>query len=377
MGLPRRRFLELAACSGGAALLGTRVATGQALPAPDGSASPTMPGQEDMQVVQRSGLYANLKDPSVTQLPPDAFAQRFTYSPAPGAARPGHWASAPPLPLPRSEMAWAVAEGERMHVIGGYGANQVARAYHHVFDAARGVWLDAAPIPRGANHIGVAAQDGVIYAFGGFVEQNRIAVPDCYAYVVADDRWHAIRPLSRGSRGAISVVAGNGLIHAIGGRDTRSVDWHEAYDPRTDAWSTLAPIPGPRDHAAAVLLADTLLVAGGRMDTFDFNTGMHVGYDLQADRWEERTPMPTPRSGHGGTVWRGKFFCIGGEGTRRVFGQNEAYDPHTDSWQAYATMLTPRHGMGAAVIADAIHVAGGGPMNGGAFQTSAHEVWTG
>jgi hypothetical protein len=274
-------------------------------------------------------------------------------------------------------MAWAVAEGERMHVIGGYGANQVARAYHHVFDAARGVWLDAAPIPRGANHIGVAAQDGVIYAFGGFVEQNRIAVPDCYAYVVADDRWHAIRPLSRGSRGAISVVAGNGLIHAIGGRDTRSVDWHEAYDPRTDAWSTLAPIPGPRDHAAAVLLADTLLVAGGRMDTFDFNTGMHVGYDLQADRWEERTPMPTPRSGHGGTVWRGKFFCIGGEGTRRVFGQNEAYDPHTDSWQAYATMLTPRHGMGAAVIADAIHVAGGGPMNGGAFQTSAHEVWTG
>jgi N-acetylneuraminic acid mutarotase len=65
-----------------------------------------------------------------------------------------------------------------------------------------------------------------IYAFGGFVEQNRIVVPDCYAYVVAEDRWHAIHPLSRGSRGAISVVAGNGQIHAIGGRDTRSVDWH-------------------------------------------------------------------------------------------------------------------------------------------------------
>ncbi|MFM0205622.1 hypothetical protein PQR53_38075 [Paraburkholderia fungorum] len=189
-----------------------------------------------------------------------------------------------------------------MHVIGGYGAGQVARAYHHVFDAARAAWFDAAPIPRGANHIGVAAQDGVIHAMGGFVEQNRIATPDCYAYVVADDRWHAVRPLSRGSRGAISVVAANGLIHAIGGRDTRSVDWHEAYDPRTDTW--------------------------------------HVG----------------------------------GEGTRRVFGQTEAYDPLSDSWEAYATMLTPRHGMGTAVIADAIHVAGGGPMNGGAFQTSIHEV---
>jgi hypothetical protein len=31
---------------------------------------------------------------------------------------------------------------------------------------------------------------------------------------------------------------------------------------------------------------------------------------------------------------------------------------------------------GAAVVGDAIHVAGGGPMNGGAFQTSVHEVFT-
>lgn len=213
----------------------------------------------------------------------------------------------------------------------------------------------------------------MIYTMGGFVEQNRIATPDCYAHVVSDDRWHAIHPLSWGSRGAISVVAANGLIHAIGGRDTRSVDWHEAYDPRTDTWHTPAPVPGPRDHAAAVLLSDTILVAGGRMDTFDFNTGMHVGYDAKTDSWEERAPMPTPRSGHGGAVWRGRFFCMGGEGTRRVFGQTEAYDPHSDSWEAYATMLTPRHGMGAAMIADAIHVAGGGPMNGGAFQSSVHE----
>ncbi|MFP4904632.1 Kelch repeat-containing protein, partial [Paraburkholderia sp. BR14261] len=127
---------------------------------------------------------------------------------------------------------------------------------------------------------------------------------------------------------------------------------------------------------AAVSLAGWILVAGGRMDTFDFNTGMHVAYDAKRDAWEERAPMPTPRSGHGGAAWRGRFFCMGGEGTRRVFGQNEGYDPATDSWQAYAPMLTPRHGMGAAVVGDAIHVAGGGPMNGGVIQTSVHEVFS-
>jgi hypothetical protein len=47
----------------------------------------------------------------------------------------------------------------------------------------------------------------------------------------------------------------------------------------------------------------------------------------------------------------------------------------SDAWQSYAPMLTPRHGMGAAVIGEEVHVAGGGPMNGGSFQTSVHEVF--
>jgi hypothetical protein len=371
MHITRRRVFAAAAAAGGGAALAAWPALAQSPPG-------TMPGPPDpeaMQVVQRGGLYASLKDPELTQLPPDAFAQRFLYSPAPRADPRGGWTQAAPLPIPRSEMAWATAEGDRMHVIGGYGEGGVARAYHHVFDARTGLWRQAAPIPRGANHIGVAAADGVVYAFGGFVEQNKIATPDCYAYVVADDRWHAIAPLSKGSRGAISVVALGGRLHAIGGRDTRSVDWHEAYDPKSDAWTSLASIPGPRDHTAAVVMDGLILVAGGRMDTFDFNTGMHVAYDPAADRWQERAPMPTPRSGHGGVVYRGRFFCMGGEGTRRVFGQVEAYDGRADAWLAYAPMATPRHGMGAAVVGDAIHVAGGGPMNGGAFQSSVHEVF--
>ena len=32
--------------------------------------------------------------------------------------------------------------------------------------------------------------------------------------------------------------------------------------------------------------------------------------------------------------------------------------------------------MGTAVVGDAIRVAGGGPMNGGAFQNSVHEVFS-
>lgn len=374
--ISRRRFVELAGLGVSAMVLPAGEAAAQAVDAVQQHGDMVPPTPEEMQAVQRAGLYVSLHDPKVTSLPMEVFAQRFYHTPAPPAASPGTWVEAPPLPLPRSEMAWATAWNNRMHIVGGYAQGKVDQPYHHIFDPRKNSWISGAPVPRGANHIGVEALNGIVYAFGGFVEQNRIAIPDCYAYEVSRDTWHPVRPLQIGSRGAVSLVAFQDRIHCIGGRDVRSVDWHQVYDPKDDTWTTLAPIPGPRDHTAAVVLAGNIHVAGGRMDTYDFNTGMHVMYDARADKWEERAPMPTPRSSQGGVVYRGRFFCIGGEGTRRVYAQNEAYDPQTDTWQSYAPMKNPRHGMGTAVIGDAIHIAGGGPMNGGVFQSSIHDIFS-
>ncbi|MDR5755168.1 MULTISPECIES: hypothetical protein [unclassified Caballeronia] len=78
------------------------------------------------------------------------------------------------------EMAWTLAEVDRMHASavmarGRLPVRTISSSIH------RGAWLHAALIRRGANHIRVAAEDGVFYAFGGFVEQNRIATRDCCA----------------------------------------------------------------------------------------------------------------------------------------------------------------------------------------------------
>jgi hypothetical protein len=35
-----------------------------------------------------------------------------------------------------------------------------------------------------------------------------------------------------------------------------------------------------------VAISEMISVVGGRMDTFDFNTGMHVVYDAKSDKWE-------------------------------------------------------------------------------------------
>ena len=332
--------------------------------------------------------FAQLRDGAPHHLTGEQEAQRVTDSPAPPGPA-GRWASRAALPIPRSEMAWAAVEGGRMHVVGGYGEGRVDRPYHHVYEPAGDRWLDAAPLPRGANHVAVVADAGRVYALGGFTEQNRKAEPDAYAYEVASDRWSRIAPLPR-PRGAAAAVVLNGRIHAIGGAsdpklERASVGWHEAYDPKTDSWAVLKPLPGARDHVGCVAFDNAIHVVGGRFNTFEYNTGLHHVYRPDRDTWEELAPLPTPRSGHGFVLYRDRFFAMGGEAgivdrgritQARVFGQNESYDPKTDRWQSHAPMPTPRHAVGAVAIGDWIYVAGGGAVTGGAVQSAVHEAFT-
>jgi Kelch motif protein len=111
------------------------------------------------------------------------------------------------------------------------------------------------------------------------------------------------------------------------------------------------------------------------VDTFHTNSNLHHAYDPRTDEWAMRAPIPTARSGHGCVWHRDRIFCMGGEGTNRVYGQNEAYDPAADRWEAHAPMLTPRHGMGAVAVGDAVYVAGGGPQMGGGVKSAVNEAF--
>jgi len=327
------------------------------------------------------GQYESLSRPGRMPRPPLAAVQSVVNSPAPRAREPGRWRVRADLPLPRSEMAWAAAFAGKMHIVGGYAEQRVDRAYHHIYDPEADRWTAAAPIPNGANHIGVTFLERRLYAIGGFLEQNRRPRADCFVWDPAQDRWARIAPLPR-PVGSAAVVALGETLHCIGGAvgDTSetktSVDWHLVYDPKADRWSDRAPMPTGRDHTGVVAIGRRIHVIGGRVDSFLTNSNLHHAYDAEKDRWAMRYPLPTARSGHGAVLYRDKIFVMGGEGAHRVFGQNEAYDPATDSWEQYAPMPTPRHGLGAAVVGDAIHVAGGGVVMGGDVQSAVHEAFT-
>jgi Kelch motif len=54
----------------------------------------------------------------------------------------------------------------------------------------------AAPLPRGANHVGVACMDARLYATGGFIEQNRRPHNECFVYDARAERWEPIAYMS-------------------------------------------------------------------------------------------------------------------------------------------------------------------------------------
>ncbi len=281
-------------------------------------------------------------------------------------------------------MGGGAASAGRLHIVGGW----VNRDDHHIYDPADDRWFRGAPLPRGANHIPVAADGGRVYALGGFMGPNTNPFPDVWAYDVSKDRWTSIAPLPR-ARGAGAAAVLNGQIHLVGGAaspngERMSVPWHDVYDPATDRWSLARALPGGRDHLGVVAYQGRLHAIGGRFNSSAFNTDLHAVYLPDRDDWEARAPMPTARSAHGLVVYRDRFFAMGGEAGQvvngtvvwaRVFGQMESYDPVSDTWQRHAPMPTPRHGPGAAVIGDAIYVVGGGAIAGGGVQAAANEAF--
>jgi N-acetylneuraminic acid mutarotase len=334
------------------------------------------PGHE-----QHGAMFEALQKAGRVGLPEIAATQHVTDSSAPKAAVQGKWITRAPLPIPRSEMAWATVREGRMHLLGGYGEQRVDRPYHHVYDPASDTWVDAPALPLGANHVGVVVVAGTLFALGGFVEQNRKPHDQCFALDSGAGQWREIARLPRPC-GAMACVELNGTLHTIGGAigntfaDKKSVDWHYVYDAKADKWEPRKTMPTARDHTGVLALDGVIHLIGGRVDSFHTNSNLHHTYDPAKDAWTMRRPLPTARSGHGAVLYRGKIFIMGGEGTDRVFGQNEAYDPVGDRWESYAPMRTPRHGLGAVAIGDAIYVAGGGPVMGGGFQSAVHEAFT-
>lgn len=127
-------------------------------------------------------------------------------------------------------------------------------------------------------------------------------------------------------RAELAAVTVGGTSYAVGGADKNLLlsKKVEEYNPVTNKWRSLAPMPTARHGLGAAVLGERIYAVGGCCT--DENEVEE--YNPATNKWESRTPMSTPRYYHAVVAANGKIFAIGGYQDYKIFlSVMEAYEP--------------------------------------------------
>jgi hypothetical protein len=158
------------------------------------------------------------------------------------------------------------------------------------------------------------------------------------------------------------VAVVDGVLYAFGGVDANDLTAAvEAYDPRSNTWTTKMPMPAPRCSMIAGAVDGRIFIVGGQESRGAVGT-VEV-YDPDADSWsDELAALPSLRLNFGGDVLKGRVFVAGGYPipSGSDLGATEAYDPYANGWTTEVSMPTPRRNLAAAVTRGVFYAVGGG-----------------
>ena len=279
-----------------------------------------------------------------------------------------------------------------------------------IVKAAGDYWTNLAPLPESVSRTrGAAAIDGKIYVIGW---------PTCEKYDPETNNWTTIASVPVSTSGA--VVAYQNKIYLIGGNPTQVYDpvtdtWenrtsipttrsslqanvvdgkiyliggqmpaglyqifpsssNDVYDPETDSWSQMAPIPVPVMGYASAVLDDKIYIISGAHEgqpNYPPPTDLVQIFDPATNQWTNGTSIPTGVISARAVTTTGVFapkriYVIGGtttsyprSATYNVIDLNQVYYPEADTWTTGTPMLTPRCSFAVAVVNDEIYAIGG------------------
>jgi N-acetylneuraminic acid mutarotase len=264
-----------------------------------------------------------------------AFAAVATTPAVAQAPQGGPWIDLAPFPQPSEELLGAVAN-DKLYVFAGLAPGWKPKSLVYEYDPGSNQWTQKKPMALSSHHVAFASLNNKIYAFGGFKlpDSGPAAwepIDNAWEYDPATDAWKALAPMPS-KRGAAGAAVVNGKIYVIGGAGvmpgSSDTSIHparrhmvmgnvEEYDPATNSWRARSPLPTPRNHEAVAAVGDKIYVIGGRI---------------------------------------GAAFMTSASNTDGV----EAYDPASDTWsRPLERMPTARSAIGWAVSNGRIYVAGG------------------
>lgn len=207
-------------------------------------------------------------------------------------------------------------------------------------------------LPEAISSFGAATSDGWLYVYGGHIgtahDHSRDNLSKHFRRVSLNGSgdWQEL-PMGPPLQG-LALVAHGGKLYRIGGLDARnpagaeenlhSTSSFACYDPATNAWTDLAPLPAPRSSHNAVVVGDTLYVVGGWQLAGDADSVWQAGalaIDLSKPNaeWQTLAEPPFKRRALAVSHVGGRVAVLCGmTDDADLSKQTFLYDPQAKSW---------------------------------------------
>ncbi|KAI1890054.1 hypothetical protein AGOR_G00169270 [Albula goreensis] len=159
-------------------------------------------------------------------------------------------------------------------------------------------WSYVAGLPRFTyGHAGTVHR-GLVYITGGHDYQIGPYRRDVLSYDICADSWTERRAMGV-ARGWHCMASLRELIYAVGGSDDREDSMErfdilavEAFDPRNEQWTRLAPLLRPNSEAGVAVLEGRIYVLGGySWEEMTFSRGIQV-FDPEKGQWARGPELP-------------------------------------------------------------------------------------
>jgi N-acetylneuraminic acid mutarotase len=273
------------------------------------------------------------------------------------------------MPANRWQFGIAVVN-EKIYAVGGMADSHngpVRLNTTEEFDPATNTWttkqsmpFSTAPLSRFS--FGVTSVGGKVYAFGVENYSEPVAV-EVLAYDPVADQWEnkAALPLDVSVETIVIANAVGGKIYVMGNGDSGL--FNQEYDPVTQTWTPkVAPQISPVGCSSCVSDGKIYLL-GEALNPEADTTSLQV-YNPQTDTWSSLAPLPSLMSLSSGSA----AATSGVNAPRRLYffgtfngstGAGFMYDPATDSWSASSSLPERLEFFRVANVNDQLFVIGG------------------
>ncbi|XP_064148334.1 kelch-like protein 33 [Loxodonta africana] len=270
-----------------------------------------------------------------------------------GLVRTVEWGQLPTLPAPgRFRHGATSMSGSELYVCGGqdFYSHSSTLASTLRWDPSQEDWEEKAPLCQARSLFPLVALDGQLYALGG--RNNGIALNSVETYNPELNVWRPAPALPASCFAhAAAVLEGRLYVSGGCGETGRFLASLLHYDPKLENPGTfLNPMGVPRAGHVMAALGGRLYVAGGLGETGDLLS--LEAYEPRTDSWTHLVPLPSPHVGAAGAVLQGELLVLGGYSHRTYAVSHliHAYSPGLGRWLCLGALPRPRAEMPACIL---------------------------